>query len=278
VPPFDGQGLLWGNGIKLGYDEDPVSHRVIRSVSWANNGAGFHMNAGPATILGASSYGNRVFGFDFTDGARHEIRNSWEFDNELDPPEYIETPPDLSLSSHNSWDGTIEISVGPDDFVTVDDAGMLGPRLPDGSLPASLFLRLAPGSDLIDAGMDVGLAFSSTAPDIGAFEFEGPGTAVTAAVAASLPDRFEVASHPNPFNPRVTVRFELPQAGHVDVSVYDVAGQRVAQLDAGYRPAGSHTLTWDARLEDGRQVASGTYLLRVEAGAAARTVKMAYVR
>ncbi|MFQ6036902.1 MAG: ankyrin repeat domain-containing protein [Sedimentisphaerales bacterium] len=48
---------------------------------------------------------------------------------------------------------------------------MTGQRNPDGSLPESDFLRLAPGSDAIDAGTDVGLPFVGKAPDLGAFEY-----------------------------------------------------------------------------------------------------------
>ena len=46
----------------------------------------------------------------------------------------------------------------------------VGPRQVDGSLPAIDFLRLAPGSHLIDAGVDVGLAYNGVAPDLGWFE------------------------------------------------------------------------------------------------------------
>ncbi len=45
---------------------------------------------------------------------------------------------------------------------------MDGPRQPDGSLPLLNFMRLAAGSDLIDAGTNIGLPFNGTAPDLGA--------------------------------------------------------------------------------------------------------------
>lgn len=50
-----------------------------------------------------------------------------------------------------------------------------GPRNPDGSIPESGFLRLAPDSDAIDAGTDVGLPFAGKAPDLGAFEYRPAG-------------------------------------------------------------------------------------------------------
>ena len=50
----------------------------------------------------------------------------------------------------------------------------VGPRLADGSLPLIDFLRLAPGSHLIDAGIDVGLPYNGLAPDVGWFETSAP--------------------------------------------------------------------------------------------------------
>jgi hypothetical protein len=57
-----------------------------------------------------------------------------------------------------------------DDFVTVDDAGALGPRQPDGSLPDIDFLKLSDDSQMIDQGTDVGLPYTGSAPDLGAWE------------------------------------------------------------------------------------------------------------
>lgn len=56
------------------------------------------------------------------------------------------------------------------DFLSLDDTLALGPRQPDGGLPQSNFLQLAPGSRLIDAGKEVGQPSHGAAPDIGAFE------------------------------------------------------------------------------------------------------------
>src|SRR5690606_24472455 len=56
------------------------------------------------------------------------------------------------------------------DFISIDTSGVRGPRKPDGSLPEIDFLHLAEGSDLIDAGTDIGLPFHGPKPDLGAFE------------------------------------------------------------------------------------------------------------
>jgi len=61
-------------------------------------------------------------------------------------------------------------TVGTDDFMSLDNKGVIGPRQKDGSLPNLKFLKLAKGSDLIDKGTDVGMPYNGMAPDIGAYE------------------------------------------------------------------------------------------------------------
>ena len=75
-----------------------------------------------------------------------------------------------SVDDHNSWNGGVTVTDA--DFVSVDSTGVDGPRGADGSLPVLDFLRLAPGSDLIDKGVDVGLPYLGAAPDLGAYERE----------------------------------------------------------------------------------------------------------
>ncbi|MBD3399641.1 MAG: T9SS type A sorting domain-containing protein [Candidatus Coatesbacteria bacterium] len=70
--------------------------------------------------------------------------------------------------------------------------------------------------------------------------------------------------YPNPANSRVSVAFTLPQAQRVSLSVYDLAGRRVAVLSEGELPAGRHTVNWNCAA-----AAAGVYLLRLETQGAA---------
>lgn len=83
---------------------------------------------------------------------------------------------------------------------------------------------------------------------------------------------------PNPFNPATTVRFALAAAGPVRLQVLSADGRVVRTLLDDRRDAGSHAVLWDGRDAAGRQVASGTYLCRLEAGAVARTTRMTLVK
>ncbi|MDZ7414420.1 MAG: T9SS type A sorting domain-containing protein, partial [candidate division KSB1 bacterium] len=81
-------------------------------------------------------------------------------------------------------------------------------------------------------------------------------------LGAALPTSFELTqNYPNPFNPTTTFRLALPKKSEVKVTVYNMLGQRVAELFHGHLPAGVHTFTFD-----GRDCASGVYFYRVEAG------------
>jgi hypothetical protein len=76
-----------------------------------------------------------------------------------------------------------------------------------------------------------------------------------------------VGAYPNPFNPRTTVAFELAQQRDVRLAVYDLTGTRIRWLLQEARPAGRHEVVWDGLDGRGRRVASGVYVLRLEAGA-----------
>ncbi len=86
--------------------------------------------------------------------------------------------------------------------------------------------------------------------------------------AATLPQAGTAINglHPNPFNPRVTVRFTLRGQGEARLAVYDLAGRRVRQLELGSGGAGQREVRWDGRDNSGREAPSGVYLFKLEEG------------
>ena len=75
-----------------------------------------------------------------------------------------------------------------------------------------------------------------------------------------VPDTFQLSqNYPNPFNPITTIRYSLPKAGSVTLTVYSLTGQVIQQLVNGTKSAGQHDVTFDAS-----NVASGLYLYRLE--------------
>jgi hypothetical protein len=80
-------------------------------------------------------------------------------------------------------------------------------------------------------------------------------------------------NYPNPFNASATIEFTLPEESEIEISVYNILGQKVAVLFEGIEDAGTHSVTWDAG-----DVPSGVYFARLEGGSETRAVKMLLLR
>jgi flagellar hook assembly protein FlgD len=90
---------------------------------------------------------------------------------------------------------------------------------------------------------------------------------------------FEVKGNfPNPFNPETVIKFNLPQASPVTLRVYNILGQVVNTLVNEPLDAGSHSVRWDGKNAQGRDVASGVYFYRATAGGYESIQKMTLLR
>lgn len=94
-------------------------------------------------------------------------------------------------------------------------------------------------------------------------DFDAISVALSGA-AGALPTSYSLdQNYPNPFNPTTQVPFALPVAGHVELTVFNVLGQKVTTLVNGEYPAGNHVVEWDGHDADGQQVSSGVYFYRI---------------
>ncbi len=90
----------------------------------------------------------------------------------------------------------------------------------------------------------------------------------------ALPVAFGIHDlYPNPFNDQVRISYGLPEAGDVQLTVFNILGQQVAQIANGQRTAGLHTTLWQA---DG--FASGVYIVKLEAAGQQQVKKVQLVR
>jgi hypothetical protein len=197
-----------GNGVKLGHDSG--THLVKGMLVWGNPANGIDVNGNATqleddppiiphgvTILNntAVNNGSRNFRFDedpstASPPTTHTLRNNVSL---LGGGVQIDTG---NTHDHNSWNPGVTTTAA--DFLSTTDpltangayapitdrAGTttathatgpaLAARLADGSLPSMDFMRLVAGSDLINAGVDVGLPYNGSAPDLGAYEYLPP--------------------------------------------------------------------------------------------------------
>jgi hypothetical protein len=86
-------------------------------------------------------------------------------------------------------------------------------------------------------------------------------------VVELLPKSYSVSqNYPNPFNPSTNFRYSIPQADNVKVTIYNVTGEMVAEVINQFQSAGTYEVNWDGKNSLGQQLASGTYIYRVQAG------------
>lgn len=82
---------------------------------------------------------------------------------------------------------------------------------------------------------------------------------------AIVPESFTLyQNYPNPFNPETKIAFDLPVSAHVKLTIYNILGEQVSTLIDASLQAGTHTVNWDSRTDNGETVASGVYFYRLE--------------
>jgi len=82
-----------------------------------------------------------------------------------------------------------------------------------------------------------------------------------------IPNYFKLEqNYPNPFNAETTIKYKLPEASKVTLSIYNLFGQKVITLTDEEKDGGFHQVRWDGKDSLGRPVASGVYVYQIRAG------------
>jgi len=96
--------------------------------------------------------------------------------------------------------------------------------------------------------------------DIGAYENELGSPVGLGSTPGQGPNKFELhQNYPNPFNNSTMINYQLPQVGNVELSIFNILGQKVATLVSEKQSAGNYKVEWDAR-----EFSSGIYLYRLD--------------
>ena len=177
-------GVGAGNGFKLGRNmgaSTDLDQRILRNCIAADNrGIGFTENNYQSgyqigmLILNNLSYYNYAgfqnYGTAYTTDTAH-YHNNVAYGNTFANTWFFAAS--KIIQSHNSWNAGAP-TVSSADFVTLNTALLYGDRQADGSLPEITFGKLASTSDLINAGVNVGLPYEGDAPDLGWNEYVFP--------------------------------------------------------------------------------------------------------
>jgi len=95
--------------------------------------------------------------------------------------------------------------------------------------------------------------------DMGAYEWQGVENSDELEVLSS-----ELSNYPNPFNPTTTIKLQLAEAGKVELSIYNIKGQKVKTLLDCTTTTGTFNCNWNGRNESGKRVASGQYIVKLK--------------
>ena len=94
-----------------------------------------------------------------------------------------------------------------------------------------------------------------------------------------IPSQYTVyQNYPNPFNPVTTLRYDLPENGLVNITIYDMLGREVKTLINQTQDAGYRSIIWDATNDYGKPVSAGIYLYQIQAGEYMQTKKMVLLK
>jgi photosystem II stability/assembly factor-like uncharacterized protein len=113
----------------------------------------------------------------------------------------------------------------------------------------------------------------------GVFRLDLSGVPVSADVPEAIPTEFGLEqNYPNPFNPVTVIRYTLRQQAHVNLRIANLLGEEVITLIDKPQNPGSYSANWNGKDKDGRGVASGVYLYRLEAGGVVDVKKMLFIK
>jgi len=197
-----------GGGFKLGWqniDIPDLRREIINCVATYNDSYGFftnengsgteeEWNAVKSNHYNNISYNNEGYGFIIQNTRQSEELQRWRnFSNNISYKNWSGNVFDAAgaakySGSNNSWD--IPLTVNDNDFIGLDTMGMTTSRQPDGTLPNNnfynRFLKLSPTSNLVNAGINVGLPYKGSAPDLGPFESDYGSQSETNILSFSL--------------------------------------------------------------------------------------------
>lgn len=186
-------------------------------------------------------------------------------------------PANLSAKVFNS--SRIDLSWN----AAADNAGFVKYRLfRDGVL-----LKVAAGTSYSDTGLKTGTRYCYT---VSAADSAGNESAKSNQVCVTIvptrvldhsPQPLSFAlmqNHPNPVGLETEIRFQLPEAGGVEVKIYNTFGEEIRTLVNASYASGQHSVRWDGKDAAGNVLVNGVYFCRLRAGGLAQVRKMTLLR
>jgi len=235
----------FGGGVYCGKISDPeFINTTISENSADSNGGGIYCSYSNPTLLNCILWNDSPNEIELTTSSSIQvsysnIQGGWEGEGNIDADPLFADPQNGDF--HLNW---------------------VNFPLPDSTL-----------SPCIDAG-DPNSPFDpdGTIADMGAFYFDqnqqGTEDIQIALIGCNL-----FQNYPNPFNPTTTISFSIIEDSNIELSIYNIKGQKVKQLVSDQLSAGQHSVVWDGDDESGKLVSSGVYLYKLNVNGKTEAVK-----
>ena len=98
-------------------------------------------------------------------------------------------------------------------------------------------------------------------------------------IISNVPNAFTLKqNYPNPFNPTTEIEFSLDKMSNVNLTIFNVLGQKVKTLASGTKALGTHKYSWNGLDEMGNAVSTGIYFYTLTSGDVSVTKKMAFMK
>ncbi|WP_187270239.1 right-handed parallel beta-helix repeat-containing protein [Pontibacter qinzhouensis] len=269
------ENLANGTGFKMGGFGTSSSpsvpaviprHTVRNSLAYNNKSSGFYANH----HLGGNDWYNNTAYFNWPNfnmlnrspnytasipGYDHVMKNNVSYLTRSDREHHLITEIDeregVNILSHNTFMNPGIGTPTAADFISLDQSQLTLPRKPNGDLPDVTFMVPAPGSKLVGAGIDVGLPFTGSSPDLGYRESQLVLSVKPATVRASA-----AYLYPVPANKVLNIHFPDRASKPVTISIFDLQGRKVSSTEI----AATNALAADvSRLPDGIYFLEASY-------------------
>ena len=256
-----------GSGLFLDDCESLIFENVIVSnneCGYMGGGALYFQNS-DAIILNSTIYhnNNQYSGGGLTGGYNVHLVNSIVYGNS-EPQLEIDHLADYSLIQ-GGFPGIGNIDAEPffvnailGDFHLQDSSPCIGSGIDEIEINGITYFapefdlkgnpRPAPTGSMPDMGVYENLL---GVPQVGIYNNQLPST------------NFNLSNYPNPFNPTTTISFSLQNNSNVEISIYNIKGQKVKTLLRDQFPAGQHSVVWDGRDENNLPLGSGIFFYQL---------------
>lgn len=157
-----------------------------------------------------------------------------------------------------------------------------GIRASSNNIDSSRFTWTAPASGAGTATLTMsGLQGSKNGPTTKVVLTAAENPVSAGPAGSSLSGFWLQQNYPNPFNPSTVIRFSVPKAGPVELTLNDLVGNRVRTLYSGQKEKGTHSLIVDLSVDDNgsrRSLASGVYFYTLRSSGMVLTKKLVFVK